>query len=157
MHKRIRQYTGLLVAILSYYLIHEGAHFLYAFVTGTFRQVNILGLGVQIDVFRENMTDLQLGLFCLAGSLSTTITACALVLLTDRICAVPSRMLKACMYYTTIGMLLIDPLYLSILCGFFGLLLVDLSARGARFLAGQVKQGREGEPRALGSPFSYPK
>ena len=29
-------------------------------------------------------------------------------------------MVKACSYYITIAMLLIDPLYLSILCGFFG-------------------------------------
>ena len=27
---------------------------------------------------------------------------------------------RACMYYITIGMLLIDPVYLSVLCGLFG-------------------------------------
>ena len=31
-----------------------------------------------------------------------------------------SKLFKACMYYITIAMLLIDPVYLSVLCGFFG-------------------------------------
>ena len=36
MNKRTRQYIGLLLAILSYYLIHEGAHLIYALAIGTF-------------------------------------------------------------------------------------------------------------------------
>ena len=31
-----------------------------------------------------------------------------------------SKRFKACVYYITIAMLLLDPLYLSLLCGFFG-------------------------------------
>ena len=30
MNKRIRQYIGLLSAVLMYYIIHEGAHLIYA-------------------------------------------------------------------------------------------------------------------------------
>ena len=33
MNKRIRQYIGLLSAILTYYIIHEGSHLLYALLT----------------------------------------------------------------------------------------------------------------------------
>ena len=72
--KRTRQYLGLFVAIISYYIIHEGAHHLaYALITGVFKQVNVIGLGVQIDVCAEKMTDNQMGIFCLMGSLATLI------------------------------------------------------------------------------------
>ena len=71
MSKRTRQYIGILAAVIAYYLVHEGAHLLYALFTGVFRQVKFMGLGVQIDVFRERMTDTQLGVFCLAGALAT--------------------------------------------------------------------------------------
>ena len=120
MNKRTRQYLGLLVAILAYYIVHEGAHFIYALATGTFKQINIMGLGVQIDIYAEIMTGNQLGIFCLVGSLATLIASCLLVIFANKICAVSSKVFKACAYYVTIAMLLIDPLYLSILCGFFG-------------------------------------
>lgn len=120
MNKRIRQYIGLLSAILAYYFIHEGAHFIYALLTDTFKQINIIGLGVQIDIYREHMTDLQLGIFCIVGSIATLIAAYLLVLFTDKICNVSSKVFKACMYYITIALLLIDPIYLSILSGFVG-------------------------------------
>ena len=57
MTKRTRQYLGLLAAVAAYYLIHEGAHLVYALGTGAFRQINFLGLGVQVDVYAERMTD----------------------------------------------------------------------------------------------------
>ncbi len=120
MNKRTRQYIGLFSAIAAYYLIHEGAHLLYALAVGTFKDIRFLGLGVQIDIFSQLMTQTQLGIFCLLGSVATTLSACILTILTDRICAVTSKLFKACGYYITIAMLLLDPLYLSLLCGFFG-------------------------------------
>ena len=120
MSKRTRQYLGLLLAILLYYIIHEGAHLIYALITGTFKQINIMGLGMQIDIYAERMTDIQLGIFCLVGSIATFITAYILVLLVNKIGDASSKIFKACMYYITIAMLLIDPVYLSVLCGFFG-------------------------------------
>jgi len=138
MNKRTRQYIGLLSAILSYYLIHEGAHFLYALCIGSFKQVNISALGLQIDVYAEHMTEFQMGIFCLLGSLATAVSAYILVLLTDRITAVNSKPFKACLYYISIALLFLDPLYLSLLCGFVGggdmngisLLLPEQVARG---------------------------
>lgn len=50
MSKRVRQLVGIFAAIVAYYLIHEGAHLLYAVCTGVFKQINFMGLGVQIDV-----------------------------------------------------------------------------------------------------------
>lgn len=60
MSKRTRQYIGILAALAAYYLVHEGAHLLYALLTGVFRQINFMGLGVQIDVCAERMTDTRL-------------------------------------------------------------------------------------------------
>ena len=120
MSKRVRQYTGLIAAIVAYYVVHEGAHLVYALCIGVFKQINFIGLGVQIDVYAEQMTSQQLGVFCVVGSIATMIAAYGLVLLADRIKEMESKCFKACMYYITIAMLLIDPLYLSLLCGMFG-------------------------------------
>ena len=120
MNKRARQYVGLLSAVIAYYLIHEGAHLLYALSIDAFKQINFMGLGVQIDIFSEKMTQTQLGVFCLIGSVATLLAAYILIALIEKIAKVSSKAVKACAYYITIAMLLIDPLYLSILCGFFG-------------------------------------
>ena len=120
MSKRTRQYIGLLSSVLAYYIIHEGAHLIYALITGAFKQINVMGMGVQIDIYAERITDIQLGIFCLVGSVATFVTAYTLVLFTNKIGKNSSKIFKACMYYITIAMLLIDPVYLSVLCGFFG-------------------------------------
>lgn len=120
MNKRMRQYMGLIAAIVVYYVIHEGAHLLYALSLGAFKQINFMGMGMQIDIYSEQMTQTQLGIFCLIGSVATIICAYVLVALIDKIGQVSSKVFKACAYYITIAMLLIDPLYLSSLCGFFG-------------------------------------
>ncbi|MGM9548449.1 MAG: hypothetical protein ACI3V5_01185 [Faecousia sp.] len=120
MNKRTRQYVGLLSAVLAYYFVHEGAHFVYALSINVFQRINFLGLGVQIAIYSEGMSNLQLGIFCLVGPAATTVTAYVLTLTAPQICRTRSMVFRACMYYITIAMLLIDPLYLSVLCGLFG-------------------------------------
>lgn len=120
MNKRTRQYVGLLAAIVAYYFVHEGTHCLYALLTGTFKQINFIGLGVQVDIYVNQLSQSQLGVFCILGSVATLIVAYALVFLSSVIVKSDSNLFKSCMYYITISMLLIDPLYLSILCGIFG-------------------------------------
>lgn len=137
MNKRTRQYIGLFSAIIAYYIIHEGAHFLYALFIGTFKQINFLGMGVQIDVYADKMTGEQLGIFCLLGSVATAITAYILTLCIPKISKINSKVYKACMYYITIALLLLDPIYLSVLYRFFGggdmngiaLLIPEMTAR----------------------------
>ena len=118
--KRGRQYLGLFCAVAAYYLIHEGAHLLYALSIGVFKGINFMGLGMQIDVYADRMTDTQLGLFCLVGSVATLAAAYVLVALMGIIGKSRSKAVKACAYYVTLALLLLDPLYLSVLCGFFG-------------------------------------
>ena len=137
MNKLARRYIGVLAAIVSYYIVHEGAHLLYALATGVFKKIRFMGIGMQIVVEDTAMTNSQLGLFCLVSAVATLLVGYALVLLTGRICRVESLPFRAIMYYITIAMLLMDPLYLSLLCGFFGggdmngisLLLPELAAR----------------------------
>ena len=120
MSKRTRQYLGLLSAVAAYYIIHEGAHLLYALCSGVFKEIHFMGLGIQIDIHRELLTDTQLGIFCLVGAVASQMAAYLMVLLTKTICRSPSKVLKACCYYITIALLLLDPVYLSLLSGFVG-------------------------------------
>ena len=137
MSKRARQYIGLIAAVASYYVIHEGAHLLYALATGVFKEIRFMGLGMQIDIYAEQLTDSQLGIFCLLGAVATFVTGCLLVLFSNRICGSKSKVLKAVLYYVTITMLLLDPIYLGVLYSFFGggdmngisLLIPELAAR----------------------------
>ena len=120
MSKRFRQYIGILAAVIIYYIIHEGAHLLVALHSGVFKGINFMGLGMQIDVYAERLTDTQLGLFCLAGPVETLLFGWVLTLLAKRICTSKSKLFKAVMWYVSLAFLIIDPLYLSVLCGFFG-------------------------------------
>ena len=116
----MRQYLGILSALVSYYAVHEGAHLAYACAIGVFEKIRFLGLGIQIVTDTQCMTNTQLGIFCAVGAVATLIAAYGLTLGTPAICKVESKVFKACMYYITMAMLLVDPLYLSVLCGFFG-------------------------------------
>lgn len=149
MNKRIRQYVGILMAVFTYYIIHEGAHLIYALSTGAFRQINFMGIGVQIGIYEEKMNNTELGIFCVVGAVATMISAYVLTLAAPQICKAHSKIFKACFYYITIAMLLLDPVYLSVLCDFFGggdmngiaLLLPEWLARalfGALFLMNSV-------------------
>ena len=114
MGKRARQYIGLVVAVALYYTIHEGAHLLVALAQGVFKQINIIGLGMQIDVYAEQMSPQQMAVFCLAGPLATLAVGWAMVLFVKQICAIRSAVVKACAWYTSITMLMLDELYLGV-------------------------------------------
>lgn len=118
--KRTRQYLGIVCALLAYYLIHEGAHLVSALCMGTFKSINLMALGVQIDIFRDQMTDTQLGWFCLVGPLATFVAGIVLVGLTSKICSMQSKMAKAICYYATIAILILDPAYIGFLYRFVG-------------------------------------
>jgi hypothetical protein len=79
-----------------------------------------MGLGMQIDVYAEHMTDIQMGFFCVAGAVATLVCGWLLILLAKKICRAKSKVFRAVMWYVSLGILLLDPLYLSVLCGFFG-------------------------------------
>ena len=114
MNKKIRQYIGLAVAVLMYYLIHEGAHLAVALAQGVFKQINVMGMGVQIDVYTEQMNDVQMGIFCLMGPVASILAGWLMTAFVHPICRIQSMVVKACAWYTTLTLLILDPLYLSI-------------------------------------------
>ena len=120
MRKRIRQYIGILAAVVAYYIVHEGAHLITVLYYDVFRKINFMGLGMQIDAYTERLTNTQLGIFCLAGAVSTLIFGWVLIALAKKICNAKSKVFKSIMWYVSLAILLIDPLYLSVLCSFFG-------------------------------------
>ena len=65
MSKRTRQYIGILFAI-AYYIVHEGAHLIVALALHAFKKINFMGIGIQIDIYRDRLTDMQLRIFCIA-------------------------------------------------------------------------------------------
>lgn len=120
MSKRTRQCIGILFAIVAYYIIHEGAHLVMALMFHAFKKINFMWLGIQVDVYRDRLTDIQLGVFCIAGATATLIMGYLLVSLKDKICQIKSKLIKAILYYITIIMLILDPVYLCLLSGCFG-------------------------------------
>lgn len=118
--RNLRKWTALLVAVICYFVIHEGAHWIYAICTGAFKQINFVGFGIQVDIYRELMSDIQLAIFCLAGPVATIIIGYILLALAQKFLLLKSVYLRAITYYLTIAFLVIDPLYLSVLSLFVG-------------------------------------
>ena len=114
MNKKFRQYIGLAVAVLMYYVIHEGAHLIVALAQGVFKQINVMGMGIQIDVYSEQMNDVQMGILCLMGPVASILAGWLMTAFVHPICRIRSMVVKACAWYTTLTMLILDPLYLSI-------------------------------------------
>lgn len=116
----LRKWHGLIVAILLYYIVHEGSHVIVALIYGVFEKMKILGLGVQVVINRELLTDLQTAIFCIIGSISTLFVAYLLVLFTGKIAQSKNKIFKAICFYLTIALLIIDPLYLAFMHKFVG-------------------------------------
>lgn len=119
MSKRMRQYIGILAALVAYYLVYEGAHLLYALLTGVFKQIRLMGLGVQIDVCAERMTDTQLGIFCFVGALATFCVGYLLAALARSICHAKSKLLAKR------AVSLIFPILALVIGQFTDILLID--------------------------------
>lgn len=120
MNKKARQYLGIIISVIIYYIIHEGAHLLMALYYETFKTIHFMGIGIQIDVYREQMTDIQLGIFCLMGPIATFLAAWVLVGFCKKICQLKSKVIRAIGWYVSLIMLLLDPIYLSVLYRFVG-------------------------------------
>lgn len=116
----IRKWISLIVAVLIYYIIHEGSHLLVALSYGVLKKIKLSTLGVQIVINDANLSNFNLAIFCVVGFLSTFITSYILVLLINKIVKLKSKYLKTIFYYTTLILLLLDPLYLTILYNFVG-------------------------------------
>lgn len=45
-NKKVRQYVGILAAMIFYYIVHEGAHLIVALSMEVFKEIKFLGLGM---------------------------------------------------------------------------------------------------------------
>lgn len=115
MSKKARQYIGILSSIIAYYVVHEGAHLLYALHLGVFKKINFIGLGIQVDIYASQLTDIEMAVFCILGSIATLISAYILIISIDKIRTVSSLVIKAAFYYITMMMLFADPIYFGVL------------------------------------------
>lgn len=120
MPSNVRKCLGVAVTIIGYYVIHEGTHLLTARILGVFQEIRFKELGVQIVVEASGMSNIQLAIFSIMGSVATLLVGYVLILSKNWILLSNSKVLKAVFYYATLGFLVNDPIYLSILCGFFG-------------------------------------
>lgn len=118
--KFARKIIGLLLAIICYYVVHEGAHLIYALCTGTFEEIIFKFPGMQIKARTEALNNVQIFAFCLIGAIASLTVGYILCGAIKGIARLKSNLLRAILYYITIAFLLTDPIYLSILCGFFG-------------------------------------
>lgn len=118
--KFARKIIGLLLAIICYYVVHEGAHLIYALCTGTFEEIIFKFPGMQIKARTEALNSVQIFTFCLIGAIASLMVGYILCGTIKGIARLKSNLLRAIYYYITIALLLTDPIYLSILCGFFG-------------------------------------
>lgn len=118
--QNMRKWFALICSVFLYYLIHEGSHVIVALAYGVFERIRILGVGVQVVAKVELLTDVQIAVFCMAGSISTLIFAYLLVIFLHKIADRKSKVFRAIGYYMTLIFLLLDPLYLSFLYKFVG-------------------------------------
>lgn len=118
--RNLRKIAGLVIAIVMYYVIHEGAHLIYALCLGVFKQINFIQMGVQIETYRERMSDMQTGIFCLVGALSALSAGWGLTALAGRIVKCRSLFFRSAAFYTTLVFLLNDPFYLSVFYPYVG-------------------------------------
>ncbi len=118
--RNMRKAAALLTAIVLYYVVHEGAHLLYALKLGVFQRVAFTGLGVQIVSYREQMSDVQTAVFCMLGAAAALLAGWILVFVMPRILRSGSLFFRAVAFYTTVVFLLNDPVYLSVLYPYVG-------------------------------------
>ncbi len=119
--RNLRKWTALAVAIAAFLIIHEGSHLVYALSIGAFKQINNLGFGlVQIEPYVERMSEIQLGIFCLLGPVSTIGCGYIFLALTPKLASLKNAYARAIGYYMTVVFLITDPLYLCCLSIFFG-------------------------------------
>ncbi len=118
--RSLRKCTALLLAVAAYFLVHEGAHLIYALWAGAFQEIRFLGPGIQVVTRREAMTDAQVGFLCILGPAAALTAGYCLLAAAHVLLRIRSVFLRAVGYYMTLALLLTDPLYLSVLYPYVG-------------------------------------
>jgi hypothetical protein len=119
MLKSTKQWTGVLIAIISYYIVHEGTHLLLALLFGVFERIRFVDIwGIQI-VTDNGLEGIRLAIFSGLSSLITILIGYILAF-SPYIYKLKSRALLIAFYYITLCFMLLDPIYISVLSLFIG-------------------------------------
>lgn len=118
--KNLKLWIGLVIAIITYYIIHEGTHFIQAILTDNFDSIRLVGLaGIEI-MTKEVPTGLSLALFSGLSSVITVVCGYILVIMMPKVFSLSNKMMKVALYYITMILLVLDPVYMSILHRYVG-------------------------------------
>lgn len=122
MARNMRKWISLIIAVIFYYIIHEGAHLIISLACETFQSIRFVkwGLGVQIVTDISAMSNVQIFILGIAGAVATLIVSYILVWKRKNILQLSSKFVRAIAYYTTLVFLCLDPLYLSVIYRFVG-------------------------------------
>jgi len=120
LRKKIKQWIGFFISIIMYYIIHEGTHFIQAILTDNFDSIRLVGFaGIEVMI-KEVPKDLSLALFSGLSSIITIACGYILVIMMPKTFMLTNRMVKIALYYITIILLVLDPVYMSILHQYVG-------------------------------------
>ena len=120
LEKSVKQWLGIFIAIVSYYIIHEGTHLLLALILGVFEKIRFVGiLGIQIVTTKGSLNGINLALFSGLSSIVTILIGYILAF-HPSVYKIKNKNILIGIYYITLCFLLLDPLYMSILSKFIG-------------------------------------
>lgn len=120
LRRNFKLWIGIIIAIIVYYVIHEGTHLIQAILTNNFDSIRLVGfVGIEIMI-KEVPTGLSLALFSGLSSIITVVCGYTLVIVMDKILVLNIKIVKVALYYITIILLSLDPVYMSILHRYVG-------------------------------------
>lgn len=120
LEKSVKQWLGVFLAIVSYYIVHEGTHLLLALLLEVFKKIRFVGfLGIQIVTTEGSLSGVNLALFSALSSI-VTILIVYILAFHPSIYKIKNKHILIGIYYITLCFLLLDPLYMSILSKFIG-------------------------------------
>lgn len=118
--KSIKQWLGIFLAIVTYYIVHEGMHLVLALLFGVFEKVRFVGIwGVQIVTTDGALNGMSLALFSGLSSIVTILIGYMLAF-SPSVYKIKNKNILVGLYYITLVFLLLDPLYMSMLSAFVG-------------------------------------
>lgn len=144
MNGLVRRYLYFLFAGITYLIIHEGIHIILAQIFGIYEGIRILPLGVEVEIIQPlTIGGFKLATFSGLSSVVTVLIGYILFVISPKILKLNNQPAKNYIYYVTFVLLLLDPVYISLVSFFvggdingiaLGLNLSFMTIRGAYFI-----------------------
>lgn len=121
MNGLVRRYLYFLFAGITYLIIHEGIHIILAQIFGIYEGIRILPLGVEVEIIQPlTIGGFKLATFSGLSSVVTVLIGYILFVISPKILKLNNQPAKNYIYYVTFVLLLLDPVYISLLSFFVG-------------------------------------